>query len=378
MIASDPYISVAFVNRNDGYGGDLEDRIGKFISYYARFTDRWPGLFEFVVVDWNPPTDRAELAEAFQWERLGSVTHVTVPPDLHAVVAGERGRKMLDYFGRNVAIRHSTGEYSLVLNQDIFISETILSYLAARSLSDKHFYRADRCDFDFEPCRDRPPESLEDCAARSTFMVHRRHRSTDEPISVAATSSSIDELGFFLEAGDVFDPATGIIHCGSADLERRYTRNQLLRWRFMPWRRKALASWMEMYKSERYHRQFYLHTNAAGDFLLAPRKAFVAIHGFLESLEIYMHTDSYAMVQLAAAGYRQAIFTRPHRVYHADHDRSARMGFVEAMSWTDHEKVLSRIMRGEQSFRLNGESWGLADRALLTRHLRTGSSPKNL
>ncbi len=72
MTHSVPYVSIAFVNRNDGYGGDLEERISKFIDYYARYTDRWPDLFEFVIVDWNPPTDRKTLAEAYSWESLAA------------------------------------------------------------------------------------------------------------------------------------------------------------------------------------------------------------------------------------------------------------------------------------------------------------------
>lgn len=368
MTPSVPYVSVAFVNRNDGYGGDLEERIAKFIDYYAQYTSRWPGLFEFVIVDWNPPVDRQTLAEAYAWEKLGDVTHINVTPETHAIVAGARGRKMLDYFGRNVAIRHSRGEFALVINQDIFISESILELIAKRGLSKKHFYRANRCDFDFEPCRKLPVDSLEACAASATFVVHRRHSSTDEPISVPASPSTIDPVGFSIEEGDLFDPASGIIDCASVERERRHVRNQLLRWRWMPWRRKALTPWRENYLSGEFYQRFYFHTNAAGDFLLAPREAFTKIHGFLESLEVYMHTDSYAIMQLSAAGYQQAIFATPHRVYHADHDRSARAGFVEAMSWPDHERVLSQIMRGERSYQLNSASWGLADKALKIHH----------
>ena len=368
MTHSVPYVSIAFVNRNDCYGGDLEERISKFIDYYARYTDRWPDLFEFVIVDWNPPTDRKTLAEAYSWEKLGCVTHVNVAPETHAIVAGTRGRKMLDYFGRNVAIRHSRGEFCLVINQDIFISESILELIAKRRLSKKHFYRANRCDFDFEPCRKLPVESLEACAATATFVIHRRHRSTNGPISVPASPSIIDQVGFSVEDGDQFDAMTGIIDCASMERERRRTRNRLLRWRLLPWDRRMLASWREGYLSDKFYQRFHLHTNAAGDFLLAPRAAFTKIHGFLESLEVYMHTDSYAVLQLSAAGYRQAIFATPHRVYHADHDRSARAGFVEAMSWADHEKVLSQIMRGERSYQLNTSSWGLADKTLEIRH----------
>jgi hypothetical protein len=365
MTKIQPYVSVAFVNRNDGYGGDLEERIAKFITYYARYTRLWPGLIEFVIVDWNPPLEQTKLADAFSWQELGDVVHVEVPPGVHAAVAGQRGRKMLDYYGRNVAIRHSKGEFSLVINQDIFISDSIMRLAASRTLSTKHFYRADRCDFDFEPCRHVPPEQFEAAARSAAFVVHRRHRSTDEPISVPSTPATIDALGSGLEADDRFDDATGVIDCIGADQLRRLVTRRLFQWHWMPWRRKLLAPWYESYMSDAFYRQFHLHTNGAGDFILAPRAAFEQIHGLYESLETYMHTDSYAVVQLLSAGYRQAILRAPHRIYHADHDRSARAGFNEAMTWPEHEHALSSIARGDRSYRLNPPSWGLADKSLL-------------
>lgn len=364
-----PYVSIAFVNRNDGYGGDLEDRIAKFIEYYARYARLWPGLLEFAIVDWNPPPDRPKLPAAFNWASLGDVVHIEVPPSVHARVAGQRGRKMLDYFGRNVAIRHSRGLYSLVINQDIFIGDSIMRELASRSLSPRCFYRADRCDFDFEPCRQVPAEAFESAALASTFQIHRRHRSTEEPISLNVSNDELHFAGSGTESGDVVDEVHGIIHCEGARQLRRQAAWRLFQWRWMKWRRKELEEWHGDATTEKFHRRFYLHTNASGDFLLAPRKAFSRINGLIESTEIYMHSDTYAVVQLFAAGYRQAIFAPPHRVYHADHDRSARAGFAEAMSWTDHEVVLSAMLRGERSYRINTQDWGLATESLPIQRL---------
>lgn len=359
-----PYISVAFVNRNDGYGGDLEQRIGKFIDYYAHYAARWPGLFEFVICDWNPPEGRSRLRDMFAWHRLGEVLHVEVPAQTHARLAGERGRKMLDYIGRNVAIRRGRGEFSLVLNQDIFVSASILELIAQRRLSDAHFYRADRCDFDFEPCRVVPAQAFEAAALAAVFMVHRRHKSNDQPISVATPGGGLAAAGSGPEPGDHLEQGTGVILCSTAT--RLLKRD---RWRARIWGRGGLLRlllrrWHKAYVQDQYHRGFYLHTNASGDFILAPRKAFDDIQGMSETTDFYMHLDGYAIVQLFAAGYEQAIFAQPHRVYHADHDRSARADFEEKITWAEHENVLSAILRGERPYRLNGHGWGLADQRL--------------
>jgi hypothetical protein len=354
-----PYVSVAFVNRNDGYGGDLEGRIAKFIEYYGHFARRWPGLFEFVITDWNPPADRPSLQSAFRWQELGDVTHVVVPPDVHARVAGTRGRKMLDYFGRNVSIRRSRGVFTLVVNQDIFIGASILEEIARRGLSHRHFYRAD-------PCRNASPEAFEACAAANVIELHRRHNSAGLPIDLKVRPGEVEPAPSGCEAGDRRLEGGDIIDCTGDGRVRWNDAKRLWRWRLLSWQRKELEDWYRDFVSEKYYRQFFLHTNGAGDFLLAPRAAFERIHGMPETTDFYLHLDSYAVVQLHAAGLRQAIFTGRHRVYHADHDRSARADFVEGISWHEHEIRLSNIARRAASFRLNGPSWGLGDENLPT------------
>ena len=366
-MSSKPYVTVAFVNRNDGYGGDLEARIEKFIDYYARYAAG--DLIEFVITDWNPPADRPKLRDAFPWKKLRNVLHVEVPEDVHARVAGQRGRKMLDYIGRNVSIRRGRGEFSLVINQDIFISDSIMRKIKRRKLDAHAFYRADRCDFNFDPCRDEPPETFEQAALQNVFLVNRRHSSTDDPITVPVDPATIVQSGSAPEIGDWFDESKGMIHCHRSDLLRRRDRVADLCWRWLPGARRRLLGWRAAFVRDTYYRDFLLHTNAADDFLLAPRRAFDRIQGMWETTEIYLHLDSYAIAQLFAAGYEQNIFRQPHRVFHADHDRSARLGFEEGMTWSQHEAELSDIVRGTKSFRLNGPGWGLGEERLPTWRL---------
>jgi GT2 family glycosyltransferase len=140
-------------------------------------------------------------------------------------------------------------------------------------------------------------------------------------------------------------------------------------WRSAPRAQDRLQGWHQQEQSDAYYRDFLLHTNASGDFILAPREAFDRIHGMWETTEIYLHLDSYAVIQLFAAGYEPAIFRQPHRVFHADHDRSARLGFAESMTWDRHEAKLSGILRGDESYRLNNADWGLKKEQLPTWRL---------
>jgi hypothetical protein len=363
-----PYISVAFANRNDGYGGDLENRIKKFIDYYAYYTTRWPNIFEFVICDWNPPTDRPKLRDAFPWTQLGQVVHVEVPPEVHQKVAGARGRKILDYIARNVCIRHARGQFILLINQDIFISESILNEIACKKLSDRAFYRADRCDFHFEPCSDVPPKTFEAAALQNVFMINRRYLPDNRPISIPTTMETVVQDGLRIAPGDAYDPERGVItNFGAIRTYRadRYLRRILsmgsslipLVRRWMP--DGEFEAWKKQYLAPEYYRQFFLHTNGSGDFIIAPRKAFYDIQGMIETTDFYMHLDSYAILQLFSAGYKQIIFAQPHRVFHADHDRSDRADFEETITWAEHEVWMSKIIRNKNAYKINGPNWGL-------------------
>lgn len=359
MADHSPYVTVAFTNRNDNYGGDLAERFRAFIGYYEMYAARYPGVFEFVICDWNPPENAPQLRDAYPWHRLGCVKHVVVPNEVHARIANPSNRPMHDYIGRNVAIRRGSGEFVLVINQDIFIGDSIMTQIGERQLRPDCFYRADRCDFRFESFADVGPGDYERCAWETLFVVHRRQRPTsDASTSVPAEQHTVHNVGTQIEPEDEFSPETLLAVSRLASLVRADDVA----------RARAPASqsegWRREYGSDGYYRRFRLHTNAAGDFLLAHRRAFDEIHGLSEATDFYMHLDSYAVIQLFAAGYRQAIFCQSNRVYHADHDRSGRANVREGVSWEEHERRFSQILREEMPYRMNGADWGLASEAL--------------
>lgn len=336
-----PYVSVAFCNRNDNYGGDQIARIEKFIEYYEHFVNRLPDLFEFVICDWNPPPDRPSLAKSYDWNRLGVVSHYVVPPEVHKVYAGERGRPMLDYIGRNACIRRANCPFTLVLNQDIYCSEGVLEFIANQRLSPSCYYRADRCDFDFQSVQNVPPDRVEEMALKAAFVLNRRHDSRGSEISPQVTGDTIDAASSKPERPEWLHEAAGVLYCPNMrrQITWEYYRNGML-------------------KPEVFRRQF-LHTNAAGDFILAPTESFHRIHGMPETNEFYMHLDTYAVAQLCAAGYQQAIFAPPNRVFHADHSREGRADFREPITWAEHEDHLAGMLVGEEPFQFNDADWGL-------------------
>ena len=368
-----PYVTISFANRNDNYGGFLAERIQLFIDYYAFFVKQYPDLFEFVIIDYNPPADKPKLRDAFNWSALGRVIHCEVSQEIHQVIPGASSRKIQDYIGRNIGLRYGTAPFAMVLNQDIFISSSIMNEIAQKRLLPNYFYRADRCDFNLEPCKGKPALEFEKLAEENTFVVHRRHASHYESISPEVTAQVLSKEGSRPEPGDTVDPALNIVFC--TESRARQIKDNM---EFGKKQQGTPASHREaVYFYHQYYFVFCLHTNACGDFVIASKEAWAKIHGFPEDTGFYMQTDAYGVFQLFAAGYDQAIFMQPHRIYHADHDRTGRAGFVEP-EYEVHEKHFNDIIKGKAPCTINDKHWGLEHYPLrFWNHPEPATLPKN-
>ena len=368
-----PYVTVSFANRNDNYGGFLAERIQLFIDYYAHFVRQYPDLFEFVIIDYNPPTDKPKLRDAFKWDVLGKVIQCEVSPVIHQAIPSASSRKIQDYIARNIGLRYGTAPFAMVLNQDIFISSSIIDEIAKKRLSPFHFYRADRCDFNLEPCKGSPALEFEKLAEQHSFVVHRRHATNYEKISMDVTASTIAAEGSRPEPGDTIDPNANIIYC--TESRARHIQDRV------EFSRKAQGVPTSLREAAYFHHQYYIvscmHTNACGDFVIASKEAWDKIRGFPEDPSFYMQTDAYGIFQLFAAGFDQAIFMQPHRIYHADHDRSGRAGFVEP-DYEMHEKRFNDFIKGKIPCYMNDKPWALENYALrFWSHPEPELLPKN-
>jgi len=369
------YLSLILAGRDDDYGGDQKRRLQCFINYVALFDRRYRGLLELVVCDWNPPSAERTLAGSFEWSKLEDVSIISVPPELHGKYAGDSGYPILDYIARNVAIRNSRSEFVCVLNQDIYPTDGIMSFILDRRLDPSCFYRADRCDFvpDFELMGD--AERVEDFARSTAFQLHRRHGWPGNPIDIPIEPGARPEdwPGSVAIAGEdeshspvIISDRKNSVGAGWATRARRYIVNQARKLRQR--RDRGSRGWGR----DQLYLESGLHTNACGDFVIASKKAFGAVRGFVETNQFYMHLDSYGMVQLKAAGYRQAIFRLPNAVFHADHDRAAREGRRESYTMRYHANMWLEMLEGKRVSSVNGPDWGLAAYSLPTLRLRYG------
>lgn len=341
-----PYIAVVFANRNDGYTLDQEKRIRKFIEYYSYYNEKYDGLFEFIICDWNPPVEKKPLRDAYNWDDLGYVSHLTVSSEIHRQLCPDNSRPILDYTARNVCIRRASAPFILVINQDIFLSSSILEFLSRRALSDQYFYRADRCDFEFDYDQDFKDWAIfDEYAKKRALYKHIRPTSYNKPMSQELNSADFDRIY-------------------TQKKQTEYKLNTIIYSDFYSYFRKIYNGYYNLLRcfnrqKDGYFQKFFLHTNASGDFLIAPKKAFYDVNGFVETYRFYMHLDSYICIQLFSAGYKQAILAHPHTVFHSHHSRSAREGRSESMGYLDHTREWDQICLGKRSYKINPESWGL-------------------
>ena len=115
-------LSVVMAGRNDLYGG------GDYLARMNRCLESVVPLgCEIIFVEWNPPRDRPTLIE-----KIGhhGIHLITVANDVHNWQHGSELMPMFEYRAKNVGIRRAKGDWILVMNSDIELTEAMRKRLA--------------------------------------------------------------------------------------------------------------------------------------------------------------------------------------------------------------------------------------------------------
>jgi len=260
---TDPYISVGVTTRNDNYGENMRRRFDLFVQGLDQHQRKYPGLFELVIVEWNPPKDQPPLSTIIPSCTDLSIRIITVPNEYH-ISTGVR-RPLAEFPAKNVGLRRIMGQFALISNPDILFSNNLVDCLAERNLEDGVIYRCDRYDFDGDGI-----ESVDSCnhvgfAFQRIFKLH----GMQGPQSV------------------------------TADIK-------------MPTDQIPVSSYNEK----------TIHTNGAGDFMLISKTTAESAGGFYQGLACPGHHDSVSMMRFMRRGVKQGIFKFPCVILHQDHDRN--------------------------------------------------------
>jgi hypothetical protein len=147
--SSAPYISVVVAARNDNHGGNMIGRMQAFIDSWISQAKQYNLSSEIVVVEWNPPADRARLMGELRWPPdMGpcEVRFIEVPREVHNRLPNSATIPLHQMIAKNVGIRRARGQFVLATNLDIIFSAELMQFLGARCLERRKMYRMDRTD----------------------------------------------------------------------------------------------------------------------------------------------------------------------------------------------------------------------------------------
>ncbi len=248
-------LSIVVTGRNDNYGGQFTKNLQQFLSNTSRLLPE----AEIILVEWNPPKDKAPLSVLWPKGVRGRI--ITVPNSVHSKIGNPRNLPLLEYWAKNVGIRRSKKDFILATNPDTLISIDLSEEIRGHLRSDT-YYRTNRTDIDPVP---EGHKGLLNWTHQHTIITHKKWGSY---------------VGLDLDA------------------------------HFTAFFRRVRRHWM-------YRSLVMPHENAAGDFLLASRQAWSSMGGYPE-LPLASHIDS-IMTCLLHREYK--LHTFKGNLYHQDHER---------------------------------------------------------
>jgi hypothetical protein len=294
-----------------------------FVDGLAWNSDRRGIGVELVLVEWNPPEDRAPLVEALRWPSSSSMLSVrvlTVPASEHKRILPEGGIPMMQMIAKNVGIRRALGENVLATNIDILLAPELFD-LATTRIGDGTVWRADRNDVEFPFSDD--VVTIEDALAfcKSHPIRYERRDGIYYP-GYGRTLPIYQSFGDFLMWRISRLPASlrGLVRRPTGANESATPRppghwpghsgtpRSLLR--YSTDRARALVDLVTLPK---------LNTNACGDFTLLSRQDWCRFRGYPELVVHSMHLDTIFLHQMHANGLQFADVEPPAVAYHMEH-----------------------------------------------------------
>jgi hypothetical protein len=325
------YLSIIAASRNDDHGSDLINRTSAFVNSIYYQAKKWKMPVELIIVEWNPPDERAPLSEVLPKPQSNTpviLRFIVVPKEIHSQYIHSSNIPLYQMIAKNVGIRRAIGKFILCTNVDIIFSDECFEFISQEKLSEGNYYRAIRADVPKEVLSvQKNDEQLVFCK-KNAFKYLGKLRGAE----------GIDDLSFLF----IIPRLPQII-------------NSL-----------RMSIWRFLHPDKFPH--FILDTMACGDFTLMSKQDWLDIEGYVE-LDMYsIHIDSMALWAASALGKVQNVFPRNACIYHVEHENGwesqnalQTIRFISQKPCIDYGLVIKgglQIIEQKQTWKLNNENWG--------------------
>ena len=366
MKTNNPYISILVVVRCDDWGGkSLIPRYQGMINYLYRCQKKYPNLFELCLCEYNP-VKKPIFRKIIQIPYDMKYKFWIISKEIHKKLNLQKDFNAI--FPLNFMIQKCCGEFILPTSQDFYFSENLLNYLYKRKLDKKKFYRIDKVDFhnkDPEKLSKKNQKIIDNYVKKNAKQIHIRHDYRFKKITYSLEKNmEIDDWPRSKKnLFDNYSKNDEIIYCREKYNNFYYKiHNRLSIWNFIEkiLNNKQIPTFIKNFiNSLKLSYMKGLHTNGAGDFILAHRDSYIKIRGYYEN-ENQMHLDTFIVAQLASSGLRQAIFTGRKLLYNTYHKRSEIDQKLHLKTdWSKTYSFFEKILNGKINFKLNNNTWGL-------------------
>ena len=321
------YLSIIITGRNDNHGGKkvFKDKHETFINYYKKYLDVSNDYLEVIIVDYNQVKDEKSFYEQFNWNNFRNVQSVVVSGDAHNDITGDSEYPFHGNIAFNEALKIATGEFILYLSIETRLSLSLMRYLKKRKLKKDYFYRTDLFYF---PEKYFSKPLVQFLWARFTFLrVARRHSSAVNTVLDINLNSSLNRFVGIPRSFQNFN-----------EVKKKFFFLTKY-WPEFPLSGKELNNWLV---------NSGLHTNAAGDFILASRENWIKIGGFSEDPKWNLHNDSMALGEFFKLGMKQVLFRWPLVAFQTLHKRSGWTG-MNQISWEEWCELFVQVINGKVS-----------------------------
>ncbi len=331
---NNPVLSIVIIGRNDNYGGDFKNRLQRAVNYWHQQLTAHQISSEIIFVNYNP-LPQPPIKDFIDWSpsnKFVELSIVQVNAEVHEQLVKEYKVKdiaVLEFIAKNIGIRRAKGEFILSTNADILVDKKMFARF--KNLNSKKFYRANRFDF-----------------TSSELAVN-----TEDINNV----TRIWLKGYYHDFTKTHNRSLQLAIAKAARL--RYYADYYLKQMINPVIRKIWAT--------DYHKKAEMsyHCHCSGDFMLMHRNAWNELRGFWERSYITLHVDGLLVIQAAALGLEEEIFSEP--IYHQEHERR----YNHAIDNNDYreeylhfQEQAQQMLKNKKAIIYNSADWGLSNFAL--------------